>query len=371
MEEKKVGPDGITYDSQGNPPIIDEHCFWEGEKQSSFKQFGHSWYWDKVNKTGDKGIALNLDDDSFVICETGPRGAGKTTKLTWHAEKCVYLYGSRIISNYPIKFNIRYETHGNSEITHHEAEMLDISKLLNMDEDYRKCIIVLAEAPQIINRLATMSWKNRLVNIFIQQLRHNESSLIYDSQNEKWVDGELQWQTDIVEYCRDASRRYPRAGYARGSMILYDMIDKSGLWTGYSYDERPRTAHSGTLLSQAIWGTFGTHYIHDVFQSLKGAHVNVDKYEVHAGQEIPEDEQIPESRRNLYRNAVNTVSSAFRAGKVEIKKMYQSMGEISKKEKDIVGAALHAAGTEFTGHGGNKLDFTNFDMAAFMSNLRI
>ena len=342
MENEKVKKSnkGIIYDDQGNPPLLSEEIFW-GENE-----------WD--GKSG--GSVLDLGNDSYVLCFTGPRGACKTSYMTYIAEKCVYLYGKRIVSNFPIKFGIGYK---NGEIKHFESENLDIGKMLTFDEGLEDCIVVIDEAPQIINRLATMTWKNRLLTLWIQQLRKNYMSLLYASQNERWVDQELQWQTDLIAYCRDASRRYPKENYKRGSMALIDLIDRSGLWTGFSYDEYPRV-FKRRVLTELIWGTFDSNYKFDVFESLRGVSMNLQKYEISQGQQgLGIDmEQLS-----------HVVTEAVNKGKIKSKEFYSYLGELNQKQKQAISRALAAAGIKRTGREYSQYDFSEFDQNKFMFNL--
>lgn len=223
------------------------------------------------------------------------------------------------------------------------------------DEGYHGCIIVLDEAPQVINRLATMTWKNRLLDLWLQQIRKNDNSLLYASQNENWVDNELRWQTDIIAYCRDASRRYPQGGYNRGGTILADLIDKSGLWTGYSYDERPRR-FGRRLLTELVWNTFDTKHKNDVFESLAKVKMNVNNIEV--GVSGGDDESYLE-------HAIPIIQSSMEMQKIKSTDFYSAIGHgIDVTE---LGTRLNASGMKRTGHGKDTLDFSGFDMMKFMT----
>lgn len=331
---------------QDNTPILEEEIFWS---ESAF----HSG-------TGERGegIILDMSKESWVWCFTGPKRAGKTSYMTYLAEKCAYLYGKRIISNYPIAFTIRYQ---DGTCRKFVSEKMDIGKMLTQDADYRGCLLVLDEAPRIINRLATMTWKNRLIDMWLQQIGHDEVSLLYASQNEEldrgWVDGALRFQTDILVRCRDASRRYPRAGYERGAMVLADLLDKSGQWTGYSYYERPRV-FKRRILTKLIWNTFDTHEHIDVMESLSRVKINAPTYEIGQAQEA-----APPAFLENARSIIDTVNG----GRIETTRFYDMIGDLTDSQKKQMAHRIRAAGAKIgIGHAGGKIDFANFNMEKFL-----
>jgi len=217
---------------------------------------------------------VDLWNDSFIIAPVGPRGSGKTTLASALAIKSVWLWPElRVIANYPLKWAIR---DGKGKSVVHLSEPLDLVKMVNFDTDYMHVLIILDESPAIINRMAAATNKNRVLNLWIQQIRKNRNSLIMCSQDFRLIDYEAQYQTDIIAYCRDASRRYPRSGVKRGGVILLDFIDHSGLWTGYTSRERPRPLRK-RLNAEYIWGTFDTYFQLDILAQMWRLEIQKDK----------------------------------------------------------------------------------------------
>jgi len=344
---------GLIYedDLYKEVPLLAEEIFWS-EDDPRWGGNGNSG-----GNGPNYGRIIDLENDSYIWCFSGPRGAGKTSYMTYIAEKAAYMYDKRIISNYPIKFKVRYQ---NGEIKLFESETLEMAKLLMFDESYQGCIMVLDEAPQVINRLATMTWKNRLLDLWIQQIRKNKDSLLYATQNEGWVDNELRWQTDILARCRDASRRYPEAGHERGSIVLVDLIDKSGQWTGYSYDERPRIVKSKRVITKMIWGTFDTYHQNDILESLRRVKLSPGEYQI--GEEGPAFDYM--GRCSPYMQQVLDAG-----GRVLKTVFFNSLG-LNSKEKDDMGKRLRYAGVTDTGHGRDTYSFGNFDWDRFYAYRR-
>jgi hypothetical protein len=214
---------------------------------------------------GKKINEINLWEDSMVFALVGHRGSGKTTLATALSIQGRWLWPElRVISNYPMKWGIKNRS---GKIKVYKSEPLDLVKMVNFDADYQHSLIVLDECPAILNRMGMSSNRNKIINLWIQQLRKNRNSLVLCSQDFKLIDYEAQYQTDIVIYCKDAYRRYPASGVKRGGVVLMDMIDHSGQWTGYTYDEKP-VARRQRLCSEYVWGTFDTYFQLDIIEQL-------------------------------------------------------------------------------------------------------
>jgi len=361
----------MTKVKRGNineSPLIEEEVFWPEEyyklqtdESPRLKDTGGSY------SPGDSGLlygignnqqfvsrSLNLGRDSYIWCFAGPRGAGKTSLMSFIAEQCAYLYNKRIISNYPIK--LRVWSAKAKRIIEIESEPLELGKLLMFDESYQGAIIVIDEAPQIINRLATMTWKNRLLDLWLQQIRKNGNSLLYASQNEFWVDNELRWQTDVISSCRDASILYP--GYQKGSMILTSTRDMSGLWTGYSFEEKPRIVKKQKHLTKLIWGTFDTHHKNDVFESLAKVKMNVG--EIQVGVEGGSDEEY-------LTLSIPLIQQSQDNGIIKKREFASAIGMLGSKARDELYKRLRYSGLEDCGHGRDSFNFANFDMDKFLA----
>lgn len=324
-----------------NPILRDESIFWNANDTR----------WDDQGN-GETGKLLDMENESYVWCFTGPKRSGKTSFMTYLALKIGYTYGKRIIANYPMAINIR-KTDG--DIVNIKSEKLDLLKLFEFDGAYTDSLIVLDEAPQVINRLATMTWKNRLLDLYLQKIGHDNISMLYGSQKENltsgWVDDALRFQTDILVFCRDAATRFHE--YKRGAMVLANLLDKSGQWTGYRYDEKPRI-FKRRILTEIIWGSFDTHQRFDVFESLRGVQVDLQKTKISDKQE----DAIPP----YYEQLKQTLQKASKQGKMAITDFYNDIGDLAKKEKDKIGQLLTKAGVKRRGAHLSKFDFSDFDM---------
>ncbi len=346
------------------PTVLNECIFWDKDDPR--------WTLSGYGETAPpvtKGHSLDLSQDSYIWVFTGWRGSGKTTAMTFFGAKGAYLYNSRLISNYPIEF-LLIDSYGGCR--HIKAEPLDLYKLLCFDTDYRNCLILIDESPDIISHMASMTWKNRLLNVFVRQLRKNHNSLFLGAQQIELLDKSFRWQTDIIVHCKDASRMYAN-GLERGECILIELLDNSGMWTGKTFQEREAYAryHPGEeigerrqLWPRCMWGdknhkpVYDTYYQQDIWESLKKVDMKLQTYQVGSKDALDE---------SYLDRAQQVIEAAQTIGKVKTREFYESMGEITKAQKDDIGRRLNKAGVRRGGDRNASIFFEDFEIDKFMA----
>lgn len=318
---------------------------------------------------------IDMKTDSYIWCFTGPRGSGKTTLMTLFAIKCHWLYKMRLISNFPIECKLQ-RLHGAPEVV--KAEPLDLFRLLNFDSDYEDCLIIIDEAADVISHLASMTWKNRLLNIFVRQLRKNHNSLFLGTQQFGLIDKSMRWQVDILCECTDASRKYGWPPKERGKVILARLLDNSGLWTGETWEEAyKRQQHSFVrggyegigedyeYFPRVLWGekgktapVFDSWVAQDVWESLRKVDLNLSAHKVGEA----------EVESDFKQRAIGPVTYALEQGKLESADLYDMMGELTQGEKNKLGSIFRKAGVK-TSKDYRYKDFSNCDRDKLLSIL--
>ncbi len=361
MNKEKV-VDKIKETPKEKLKVLHEWMFWEDDDP----RLGLV-HRDDGGSTGGVDLQyVDLEHDAYIWLFAGSRGAGKTQSMTYYACKANYLYGTRIVSNYQIEYILRFM---DGTTRHVKSEPLDLYKLLMFDEDYRHCLILIDEAPDIISHMASMTWKNRLLNIFVRQIRKNMNSLMLGAQQLSLIDKSMRWQTDIIVRCKDSFRLYGGSeGLCRGSNILLDMFDNSGQWTGHgkgvSYDselDMYTPDDSLELMGVYLWGddehksVFDTYFTQDVFESLKRVDMKLGSYQVGEQKDL-----------SYLDRSVPYIQQAKDMAKVERVGFYASIGDLSDAEKRDLGIRLRQAGVKDCGHGADSMTFKNFDMDKFM-----
>tara|TARA_Y100000310_G_scaffold332235_1_gene407452 strand:- start:65 stop:1129 length:1065 start_codon:yes stop_codon:yes gene_type:complete len=315
-----------------------------------------------------EGQTIDLSQDSYIWCFTGTRGAGKTTAMTEYAIRCNWTYGMKIISNFPIEYLLVL---ANGDTVLVKAEELDMYKLLCFDEDYKHCLILIDEAADIVSHLASMSWKNRLLNIFVRQLRKNNNTLFLGSQQFELIDKSLRWQVDIIAECTDASRKKGNRSLRRGECILVYLLDNSGMWTGERWERRQarlgynkRAALKKKIFPGVLWGdknkgtkpVYDTYYQQDIWESLRKVDIKLGSFQVGEGT----------NTLDYFDRAVPPLHEAIAAGRVKKADLHRATG-LNDREKDDFSKRIRYAGTEDTGYSHLYYKFENFDWDKFYS----
>jgi hypothetical protein len=298
---------------------------------------------------------IKIDVESYIMCWTGRRGAGKTTDMTYFAAKAMALFNMRCLSNYPIEFMFH---RFNGKCYPLKAEPLDLYKLLCFDADYKNCLICIDEAPDIISHKSAMTWKNRLLNIFIRQLRKNHNSLFLAAQDFMLIDKSMRWQVDVEIQCEDAFRKYG-AGFQKGALILERWLDNSGMWTGETWQQALKRANAmglykdgswcedNELIAVPLWGkrgetkpVFDSYYQQDVWESLRKVDMKLTSYSVgDAAQEQTEAVQGGNSPFELARCLIDAIKEQ-QSGLIPSPNFYGAIPDLTPAMKLKLGRAI-------------------------------
>jgi hypothetical protein len=372
--------------------VLHESCFWDEDDPR--------WMWmngtaipmstnaassnNMVNEYHD----ICLDVDSYIFVFSGRRGGGKTTSMTDEAAKAAIIYPKmRLLSNYPIEFTARYL---DGHTRHIKSEDLDLYKLLCFDDEYHNCLICIDEAPDIISHMAAMTWKNRLLNIFIRQLRKNRNSLMLGAQNFNLIDKSMRWQVDVIIECEDASRKYGWPPNTRGELILQRWLDNSGMWTGKTWQEqqnynRMRGIPNGDevgedrkLYPRFLWSddkegghkaVFDTYYQQDVWESLRKVDMHLESYSV-GDKTAPEDKVDQEDGSSPFTRTASALRTLLDNGitRVPQAEFWKSVGDVDKAKTPLARKLWKYGVTqpEHKDHNQLMYDFTNFDLEGFL-----
>lgn len=332
---------------------------------------------DRNERVPAASYAVDLKADSFIWCFTGGRGGGKSTLMTYYAMWANWQYGLRIVSN----FEIEYILQTKAGRYHVKSEPLDLYRLFCFEHDYDDCIILLDEAPDIISHMASQSWKNRLLNVFVRQIRKNHNHLFLGAQYFELIDKSMRQQVDLILECQDASRKYGWGMHSRGMCILCRVIDQSGLWTGIPYealmwrlraegDFETDPALKTRVFSRLLWAdtkehpgkpVFDSYTEFDVWESLRKVDMRLKTYSVGDGQ----NKEKPEWQKEEIAKPI--LEPVMDQGQITKRELYKVFALKERKDRIALGIKLHQAGAIDCGHGENSLNFANFSLEDFLS----
>jgi hypothetical protein len=150
---------------------------------------------------------------AFLCGFIGDRGAGKSGSCAVVSLVDRMVSGQKVFSNMKIKTDIlvdddiaaKYGLKSGGAV-HYESEDLDKDALLDLDEKYRRSCLVIEEINvEYSNVRRAMSNTNVDFNQVAQQLRHFETSLIYNVINEMFIDPQLRSLTDVFVKTSDTA----------------------------------------------------------------------------------------------------------------------------------------------------------------------
>ncbi len=214
---------------------------------------------------------------SWIFGFCGPKGSGKTLSMTYFLA-WLMVEGKRVFSNYPIRFN-GIDRFGN--IKEYASEQLSFEELYGLSENLSNCVVSIDELPLYAESRTSMKVANRVINYTLMMARHRGMSFFYTTQRFGWVDNRIQYSTDVRVECKDAAKLYGQhQGCKAGQVILLDLMDWSGQWTGRPFDEYPKVFSYRLKQADKYWGTYDSYYIIDPFEASRGVTILSDRFEV-------------------------------------------------------------------------------------------
>jgi hypothetical protein len=230
----------------------------------------------------------NAEDISLFVVVVGNRGGGKTLLLTQLAREKLWLAGqilklreltgkkrylpkrkTTVFTSYPIK-----DFHSEDAGCDLHFEKLDVNRLIAWKPEYENCYVIFDEIGLMADRQDWHSPSAKLLNAGIQVMRHRNISFLCSIQSLQWLNSRMQWQTDIIVKCRDASYTpWGRGNHVQpGEVINTIWLDKSGVMTGTSYEENHRF-FAVKFYGRRCFNAYETNHEFDVMGTMK-------KYEI-------------------------------------------------------------------------------------------
>jgi len=190
---------------------------------------------------------------AFLAGFIGDRGAGKSASCAVVSIIDHMVSKRKVFSNMKISCDIQVDddtarSYGlnSGGLTHYKALPLDKDALLNLDERYERACLVIEEINvEYSNVRRAMTNTNVDFNQVAQQLRHFETSLLYNVIDEMFIDPQLRSLTDVFVKSYDTAFDadsldaqkprgidfrwdiYPMSGYLRGNQGKFNVTKKT------------------------------------------------------------------------------------------------------------------------------------------------
>lgn len=184
----------------------------------------------------------------YVLGTVGDRGGGKSGSDAVISIVDFLVKGLPVWSNMLISCDVEVSDEearkyglSSGGVVHYESVLVDKSKLLKLDETYRKgCLVIEEINVQFSNVRRFMSNTNIEANELYQQLRKFETSLIYNVIDEMFVDPQLRALTDI--FIRTYDTAFDLDALARKKKTGLDFCWQTYAYSGYLNGEQGRYA---------------------------------------------------------------------------------------------------------------------------------
>jgi len=222
---------------------------------------------------------MRLHELSTFNLISGPRGSGKTLLLTHFGVEAMTIskavMGIRkstnnpsaepyakvnIWANYPIRGKVMVP--GYKQLQYIESMPLDVARLAQWKPEYHDGVILFDEIDQDADRQDWQSQIARFLTKGVRLMRHRRIVFICTLQFIDELNVRLYKQADTVMYCRDAvhSSWGRSVGLHPGQITNVVALDKSGITTGYGYNESGQSYYS-KFFGERYWGNYSTLWI--------------------------------------------------------------------------------------------------------------
>jgi len=319
---------------------------------------------------------MNAEELSLEYVIVGPRGSGKTLLLThfsveklqhaWAVNKYRELSGksyaykrhkTKVWSNYPVRCHVKLPT--SPRVTILSTIDLDIERLITWQPEFRDGYIIYDEIDQDADRQDWMAQLPKLLVKGIKLMRHRNMSMLSSLQFVDELNIRLYKQADVVIQCRDkAFTGWGReVGLRPGEVMNTTFIDKSGILTGYSFDENHQR-YPMEFFGKRYWGAYETTHEFDVLRPKYRVKIPV--------REIRNEEDVAEEEKNkqLVYTTVLYFMHDFAGKRIKSTEFSDKLLEFGcTMNKNNWGGMLRQMGIEGTLYQGIKrYDFSNVEL---------
>ena len=318
---------------------------------------------------------MNTDKLALFTIVTGPRGSDKTlyaTSLacdrllksyiarTWPKRAPKWL-GGPVYSNYPIGFT--YDFGSGHAPVYLETKPLNMDALITFDSNLDNSWVFIDEIDIWADRQDWQNTVSKLLSKVFQQIRKKKMSLVATIQDLSWLNKRLQFQADIIVKCREAA--FTPWGRERrletGEIGFLSFMDKSGVLTGYTYEETGRV-YNQIFQGKRFWHCFNTDYQFDVLShsvkyKMKKMVKEIDLSVGEDGQRVEMQGAKIERDMSLLADLIDELKGKGEF-KIPKRKYYEMATERGFKGTKVrMGRMMTDLGVDYAGRGQSEYNF--------------
>ena len=181
--------------------------------------------------------------------------------------KLLHLPEKQVWSNYPVGFY--WTSPVDRKLVYLEPKPLNIEAFYTFDDELSNGWAYIDEIDQWFDRQDWQSVTQKLLNKGMTQIRKKKLSITCTLQDFNWMNNRGEFQTDTIVKCREAAFTPwgKKQDVELGEVGFLTFRDKSGITTGYAYDELPKEFQL-VFQGKRFWDCYNTEYQFDPLTSM-------------------------------------------------------------------------------------------------------
>src|ERR1035437_5551985 len=206
---------------------------------------------------------------------TGPRGASKTLFMTsLVVNKLIKAYIRKLLgyperkvwTNYPVGLTCHSPE---GKYVYLESEPLNMEAFYIFSADLANGDAFIDEIDQWFDRQGWQSTTQKLLNKGMTQIRKKKLSITSTLQDFAWMNNRGEFQTDTIVKCRESAFTPwgKKQGVDLGEVGFLTFRDKSGISTGYAYEESGQEFQL-VFQGKRFWDCYDTDLVFDPTESM-------------------------------------------------------------------------------------------------------
>ena len=220
-------------------------------------------------------IKINPDRVSKFIIIDGPRGACKSLYMSaLIAERLIHYYVLKLMtgeerhvwSNYAVAFWWNSPT---GEKVYLHTEPLNRDTLILFEKELAHGWVYIDEIDQWLDRQQWQAVTQKIIIKGMTQIRKRLISIAGTLQDATWLNGRADFQIDIQVSCRESAFTPwgRKQGTDLGEVAFLTFKDKSGIMTGYKYEESWKE-YQLVFQGKRFWNIYDTDNEFDPLESI-------------------------------------------------------------------------------------------------------
>lgn len=188
----------------------------------------------------------------------GESGGGKTLSLAYTAAVALANHIPTWL-NFHLEFKLK---RADGTVEHLQSKQLDMKALVALDEEYQNGFVGVDEFQDWVESIRYASTRNELIAKIGVRLRKRTLTFGFTTQNPKWVDSRMRFQSKVVIKCTDFNEIYP-GNFQEGEKIKWEIFRWKLVFNGTEFMQFPTLIGVKKLYGKILWDIYNSYDIQD------------------------------------------------------------------------------------------------------------